>query len=59
MNITDGNATLSQILIILLGLAQTTAALTGGMATDRLNKKMMLISGLLMMSLLLGGIFFF
>ena len=59
MNITNGNASLSQILIVLLGLAQTGAALSGGIVTDRVSKKILLIGGLVMMSLLLGLIFSF
>ena len=59
MRITDGDADLSQILIVLLGLAQTIAAWSGGIVTDKFSKKYCLIIGELIMVLVLGGIFVF
>ncbi len=58
MQITHDNDFVSQMLMILLGIVQILASLTGGILMDKASKRNFLLSGEMLMILCLFAVFF-
>lgn len=59
MRITDNNDSLSQFIIILLGIVQIVSTFVGGTLMDKYSKRAFLLFGELAMAIFLFSIFFF